>query len=464
LDSLTLCFLLREQFWLFDGRKSDESPFQFTMAIKVHEKSVNAVRFSPNGYFLASASDDGTVTLMHPIQPETWISMREEKHLKWKKLRGHTSDVSDVAWSKDSKMLISGAIDGSVLLWNARTLKLLQTFSEHGHFVQGLCWDPFSHFFASCSADRTIKIFRQKAKRVPAKKQTGESALESIPTKNEAPPKFEYKNEINKRKYPDTREKTNGDGTKVTEKITRTHAAFMDDSVPTMVRRLCWSPDGSLLFAPTAQYKASPTSEKEPTTYAYLRGKWDTPVIQFPGPPQATVGIRCSPNLFTLLENGPKPWLDAPYRMLLAVISLDSVFIYDTQHRYPIAAAEQLHFAQLTDACWMPDGLSLVVSSRDGYCSVILLEEQEVGKPLPKDKLPEVIHRAEPDSETPEVGFIEAPTSSTPVVKKMEGSNSSSAVKRKISPHLVQPASREETGIKDENQKKRRIIPEEVVA
>ncbi|KAK7062875.1 Chromatin assembly factor 1 subunit [Paramarasmius palmivorus] len=64
-----------------------------------------------------------------------------------------------------------------------------------------------------------------------------------------------------------------------------------------------------------------------------------------------------------------------PYRMLFAVITMDAVVIYDTQQSTPICILTKLHYDEFTDASWSPDGQSLMLSSRDGYCTLIVFDE-----------------------------------------------------------------------------------------
>ncbi|KAK0205272.1 WD40 repeat-like protein [Desarmillaria ectypa] len=64
-----------------------------------------------------------------------------------------------------------------------------------------------------------------------------------------------------------------------------------------------------------------------------------------------------------------------PYRMLFAVVTMDTVAIYDTQQAGPICLLTKLHYDEFTDASWSPDGQSLILSSRDGYCTLIAFDE-----------------------------------------------------------------------------------------
>ena len=146
----------------------------------------------------------------------------------------------------------------------------------------------------------------------------------------------------------------------------------------------------------------------EPTTYAYVRGQWGRPALHIPtGTKKAAIIVRCNPRLFKLRSdvgdaacsstcankknlqqvtvasggaeaNGlgtgvccPVTLAKLQYRIIFAVITLDSVYVYDTQSWHPILALHHLHYSQLTDACWSADGSVLFISSNDGYCSII---------------------------------------------------------------------------------------------
>ena len=46
---------------------------------------------------------------------------------------------------------------------------------------------------------------------------------------------------------------------------------FLPDTIGTFFRRLCWSPDGLLLFTPCALYQESPDDLLTNTTYVWSR-------------------------------------------------------------------------------------------------------------------------------------------------------------------------------------------------
>lgn len=63
------------------------------------------------------------------------------------------------------------------------------------------------------------------------------------------------------------------------------------------------------------------------------------------------------------------------YRMLYAVATMDTVIIYDTQQAGPVCLLTKLHYDEFTDMTWSPDGQCLMLSSRDGYCTIVVFDE-----------------------------------------------------------------------------------------
>ncbi|KAI0049498.1 WD40 repeat-like protein [Auriscalpium vulgare] len=64
-----------------------------------------------------------------------------------------------------------------------------------------------------------------------------------------------------------------------------------------------------------------------------------------------------------------------PYRMLFAVETMDTVAIHDTQQSGPVCVLTKLHYDEFTDMSWSPDGQCLMLSSRDGYCTIVVFDE-----------------------------------------------------------------------------------------
>ncbi|KAK1767127.1 WD40 repeat-like protein [Phialemonium atrogriseum] len=107
-------------------------------------------------------------------------------------------------------------------------------------------------------------------------------------------------------------------------------------------------------------------------------------VMDPPPPPPATETSTSSSKNPSLDTSGsasaPKPAISLPYRMVYAVATQDSVFLYDTQQQTPICIVSNLHCATFTDLAWSSDGLTLLVSSSDGFCSTLSFSPSELGQ------------------------------------------------------------------------------------
>ncbi|KAL3465460.1 WD40-repeat-containing domain protein [Aspergillus heterothallicus] len=83
----------------------------------------------------------------------------------------------------------------------------------------------------------------------------------------------------------------------------------------------------------------------------------------------------------TSAHTAPPPVFALPYRVVYAVATQDAVLVYDTQQQAPLCVVSNLHFATFTDLAWSNDGLTLVMSSSDGFCSTLSFAPGELGQP-----------------------------------------------------------------------------------
>lgn len=335
-----------------------------------HNRAVNAVRFSPDGEVLASADDEAAVILWKKQQESSSDIFADdsEKENKehWtvlKMLRGHLEDVYDLSWSKCSQFLISGSVDNSAILWDVGKGKNIALLNDHKGFVQGVTWDPQGQYVATLCSDRNCRIYNTGTK------------------------KLMYK--IYKASLPVADAEDN-----VTERATR---LFHDDTLKSFCRRLSFSPDGEILLAPSGVLEEE-SGKITNVTYVFSRHCLSKPVMYLPTKDKYTMAVRFSPILYELkplpLEEGKEqkedsrePWEEyanlfhLPYRMVFAVATQNAVLLYDTQQPVPFAKISNIHYTRLSDVAWSSDGRILVVSSTDGYCSLVSFTEEEIGIP-----------------------------------------------------------------------------------
>src|SRR5690606_4724198 len=97
---------------IVDISKASSAPIMLTG----HKGEVNAVRWSPDGTMLASASDDDTVIIWKYFESHSVeIAHADQMH----KLCGHSREIYTVEWSPDGTKLATVSVDSTVNLWDA---------------------------------------------------------------------------------------------------------------------------------------------------------------------------------------------------------------------------------------------------------------------------------------------------------------------------------------------------------
>lgn len=340
--------------WEYTKSQDGFCTFTFVSCLARSAHSVNVVRFFPNGQCILSAHDSGLVVVWQKTdKPTSQFEQLHDDQLHnlehWtpsRTLRA-TEDVYSLAFSPNLRYVISGTIDHCILIWDLSTGKQIQKLQDHAHFVQGLSWDPLNVYFASQSSDRTAIIYIDATK-----KNKGSNK------------KREFKFDL--------------EATLFREEVENGRRYFRDETASTFFRRLSWSPDGLFLITVCGQYKESTNIEPSNCAYVFLRGYWDRPFLQLPVPdddnPEPVVGAQWSPVFYQPKQPLDSPWKLEHYRMVFALYTLNTLLIYDTSCSEPIGMISNLHLCSLTDVTWSPDGEFLMVSSKDGYVSVVTFE------------------------------------------------------------------------------------------
>lgn len=127
--------------------------------------------------------------------------------------------------------------------------------------------------------------------------------------------------------------------------------------------------------------KSEKPSKVQNITYIFTRYS-KQPAVVIPSADHFTTAVRCCPTIFKLRPHDEKcpPMIDLPYRMVFAVASKSSVYLYDTQQKMPFGSISNIHYSRLTDVTWSSDGKILIASSFDGFCTLISFEDGELGE------------------------------------------------------------------------------------
>ncbi len=156
----------------------------------MHIRDVNCISISKNGLWVVSGGDDGRVrvwsartgdpfwssrgcfyitsnTVPLPDGGEFVLFPKEDTERVEKvqmydpeKVPGHTSFVYDVAFSNDSKLIVSASDDKTVRIWDLRGFgKPLRTLYGHTDTVCHVTFSNDDKRVISCSVDKTVRIW-----------------------------------------------------------------------------------------------------------------------------------------------------------------------------------------------------------------------------------------------------------------------------------------------------------------
>ncbi|KAI5118027.1 hypothetical protein M0805_004892 [Coniferiporia weirii] len=300
--------------------------------LTMHTGPVLTVRWAHSGRWLASGSDD-EIIMIWDLDPtgagKVWGSdeVNVEGWKPLKRLPGHESDVTDLAWSPDDRYLASTGLDSKVLIWCGFTLERLAKLDLHQGFVKGVCWDPVGEFLATQSDDRTVRIWR-----------TLDWGLEATVTR-----------------------------------------PFEHSPGSTFFRRLSWSPDGAHITASNATNNNGFVF----TAAVITRNAW-TSEISLVGHENTVEVAAYNPHIF--LRDPSSPCSTANICSVVALGADDQALsVWQTKSARPLVVASHVFERQIMDLSWSTDGLTLYAVSSDGTLAALAFDETELEGRASKD-------------------------------------------------------------------------------
>jgi WD40 repeat protein len=136
------------QKWISNLPKVEEHWDACILTLEGHSSTVSSVAFSHDSKKVASGSDDKTIRI--------WDAKTGECE---RVLEGHSDWVRSVVFSHDSKKVASGSNDETIRIWDAEIGECERVLEGHSHYVNSVVFSYDSKKVASGSNDKTIRIW-----------------------------------------------------------------------------------------------------------------------------------------------------------------------------------------------------------------------------------------------------------------------------------------------------------------
>ncbi|SCV72300.1 BQ2448_4994 [Microbotryum intermedium] len=306
--------------------EKDERCPKLLSTLMSHSGVVMCVRWSHDGRYLASGSDDKIVMLWSLEQGKggkVWGT--DQVNIEnWKAVRrlvGHDSDVAGVAWSPNDEYLASVGLDSTVYVYGANTFERIARLDGHMGFVKGVVFDPVGQYLATQSDDGSAKIWRTSDWRL-------QTSIEDVFV--QAP-------------------KTN-------------------------INRPSWSPDGAHLVLPNATsndvFVAAVIDRSNFRGQTFMVGHGNI--------------VECSAfNPHVFLRDPTLPPESNNFCSVLALCARSTLSLWITSKSEPVVVFEEIFERDILDLSWSQDGRQLWTCSSEGHVAVFEFDLDEIARVCP---------------------------------------------------------------------------------
>jgi WD40 repeat protein len=134
-------------------RLFDTQLYNELYTLEGHEKSVNTVRFHPNGKWLMSGGWDAHLRF--------WDV--EDGFKLIRSIPAHNFAIYSIVFSPDEKLCATGSRDKTLKIWDASSFELIQRLNRkaggHLNSVNKLYWSDYKNYLISTGDDRSLIVW-----------------------------------------------------------------------------------------------------------------------------------------------------------------------------------------------------------------------------------------------------------------------------------------------------------------
>jgi chromatin assembly factor 1 subunit B len=339
------------QSWLKNAAASEMSNCcKWVSTLACHDMP-RCARWSPRGRMIASAHSDPRIRLWwktSDVESSEAQKASNGASEVWKDLRllsGHLHEVMDLAFSPDSRHIISAGMHGTVLVHDIESISPVVSLEAHTKFCYGVAWDPWNVYAATFGSGPALithsVVPRTESRRLQLSGQR------------------------------------------------KSQASYHGEGYSSTMRRLNWSPDGSLLATPFGKQGVSEVTADGPEwknrIYLYLRGMFEQPIASITVHSSNEIrGVLWAPCFLQNVDDGAagddddhvleERWGCSQYRMALAAWTEDTVFVYTTTQQGRHSDFTDLHMLGIADLTWSRDARYIFTCSFDGYVTALFFD------------------------------------------------------------------------------------------
>lgn len=127
------------------ARINDTTDLHEIVVFAQHTATVQALSWSPDGTYLASAGHDGTIQVWEATTGEVRTQYGEYTHAIW-----------SVMWSPNGKYIASAGADALLKVWSVAPSKEVAMHTRHQKIIRAISWSPDSTFIATAGDDTVV--------------------------------------------------------------------------------------------------------------------------------------------------------------------------------------------------------------------------------------------------------------------------------------------------------------------